>query len=298
MKSSRGLPSLNALRAFEAAARHTRVSRAAIELHVTHGAISRHIRALEQDLGLELFKRQGRGLTLTDAGRRLRDAAAAAFEPLRATCQQLRQHGRPEALVLGCPGSVLARWVIPRMDALARDLPQLSLHMSALDQTPDPDMQGLDAVLLVAELPLSGNWQVHTLAAEMIGPILSPRHAAAERLCHAPPATLLDEALLHTASRPQAWTAWAQAQSLPADRLRLGQGFDHLYYLLEAAVAGLGVAIAPQQLVADDIAGGRLLAPWGFSATAAHWLLCAPRRAADPRLTQLADWLRAQLQAA
>src|SRR5690606_1934403 len=118
------LPPHTALRAFEAAARLGSVSRAADELHVTHGAVSRQIKALEAHLGVPLFEREGRGLRPTAAGLRLCEAAGEAFATLRAGVRELRRIAAgPRALVLGCPGSVLARWVIPRLDALARDLP-------------------------------------------------------------------------------------------------------------------------------------------------------------------------------
>ena len=108
-------------------------------------------------------------------------------------------------------------------------------------------------------------------------------------------ATLAKEALLHTTSRPQAWPTWARAQRIATTQLHFGQAFEHLYYMLEAAVSGLGVAIAPQPLVADDLAAGRLIAPWGFRATHANWALCAPRASGDPRLAVLAAWLRREL---
>ncbi|KAB0782942.1 LysR family transcriptional regulator, partial [Pseudomonas aeruginosa] len=111
----------------------------------------------------------------------------------------------------------------------------------------------------------------------------------------APAARLLQEPLLHTASRPQAWPAWAASQGLAAEALRYGQGFEHLYYLLEAAVAGLGVAIAPEALVRDDLAAGRLAAPWGFIETDARLALWVPARLHDPRAGRLAQWLREQL---
>ena len=124
--------------------------------------------------------------------------------------------------------------------------------------------------------------------------MLSPRHARFEALRDAPPRALLDEPLLHTASRPQAWPRWLGAQHLP-DAPRLGTGFDHLTYLLEAAVAGLGVAIAPRELVQADLDSGRLVAPWGFTDTGGTWALCAVRGTPDPRLPLLADWLRRDL---
>ena len=293
----RELPSLNALRAFDTTARLENMSRAADELHVTHGAVSRQIRALEAELGTPLFSRQGRGLALTSAGLRLRDATAAAFGQLREVYGELRHGAAQAAFVLGCPGSLLARWMIPRLDRLGHDLPQLKLHLSADERAlGDPALPGLNAALLLTERPWPAAWQVQVLAPEQIGPVLSPRYAGFERLRKASTAALRKEALLHTASRPQAWPAWARAERIDPQSLRYGQSFEHLYYLLEAAVAGLGVAIAPQPLVADDLAAGRLVAPWGFRKTRAAWVLCAPRHSQDARLDRLAHWLRDELE--
>ncbi|KHL51672.1 LysR family transcriptional regulator [Xanthomonas cannabis] len=289
------LPPLAALRAFEAAARLQSVSRAAQELHVTHGAISRHVRALEHALGAALFVRQGRGLVLTTAGARLRDATGEGFALIADTWAGLRRPATEAPLVLGCSGSLLARWVIPRLGQLQHDLPDMRLHLSANEQPPGADLDGLDAALLLDTPPWPGNWQVHDLGVEWIGPVLSPHLASALRLAGNHPAALLDHAVLHTRSRPQAWPEWAQAHGLAPDALRLGTEFEHLVYLLEAAAAGLGIAIAPQALVAADLAAGRLLAPWGFTATRGRWVLCAAKRNPDPRIAQLADWLGSAL---
>ena len=295
MSQPRDLPPLNALRAFEATARHGSVSRAAEELHVTHGAVSRQLRALEEQLGVVLFGKEGRGLKLTDAGQRLSAVSGEAFEALREVCFELREGREQAPFVLGCPGSLLARWFIPRLDRLQRDLPQLRLQLSASEGELDPRRPGLDATLCFAAPPWPADMQVFELDVERIGPVLSSRHARYAALRAAPPDALLGEPLLHTASRPQAWPQWARAQQLDPAGLSLGQGFEHLYYLLEAAVAGLGVAIAPQLLVADDLAAGRLEAPWGFVATPARLALWVPARATDRRAAALADWLRAEL---
>lgn len=292
---SRDLPPLNALRAFEAAARLQSISRAADELHVTHGAVSRQVRLLEEELGIALFSKDGRGVKLTDAGQRLRDATGDAFERLRGVCADLAKRSEDAPFVLGCPGSLLARWFIPRLDRLNRELPELRLQLSASEGELDPRRPGVDATLCFAEPPWPGDMRVFELAAESIGPVLSPRYALYDKLVAGAPSALLDEALLHTVSRPQAWPQWAAAQGLAAERLRLGQGFEHLYYLLEAAVAGLGVAIAPQQLVADELASGRLLAPWGFVETPARLALWVPARQLDRRAERLALWLGQQL---
>lgn len=295
MPAARDLPPLNALRAFEATARLAGMSAAAKDLHVTHGAVSRQIRALEEALGRPLFVRQGRGLALTPAGEQLHETAGTAFGQLRDTWARLGRADTNRPLVLGCPGSLLARWVIPRLEHLRRDLPALRLHLSAQDSPFEPDLPGLDAALLLAAPPWPREWRVHELASERIGPVLSPHCEAAARLAGRLPEALAGEPLLHTASRPQAWPQWAHATAMAPGALRYGQGFEHLYYLLEAALAGLGVAIAPEQLVADDLAAGRLLAPWGFRATPASWILATPRAVQDGRIDALAEWLREAL---
>ncbi|TWG88778.1 DNA-binding transcriptional LysR family regulator [Luteimonas sp. J16] len=290
------LPPLNALRAFEAAARLGSLSRAAGELHVTHGAISRQVRLLEEELGVALFHRDGRRLRLTEAGRRLAEATGSAFAGIRSTVRGLRRGGEPGTRVIGCPGSLLARWMIPRLERLRADLPGLQLHLSPHEGAFAPALPGLDAALLIGAPPWPPQWRVHVLAPERVGPVVDPRHPAAARIAGRPPSALIGEALLHTASRPQAWPEWARRQGIDPAALRMGTGFEHLYYLLEAALAGLGVAIAPQPLVAAELEAGRLVAPWGFVETGAHWCLCT-RAGDDPQLERLAGWLRAQLAA-
>ncbi|EIM18895.1 LysR family transcriptional regulator [Pseudomonas chlororaphis] len=292
---SHDLPPLNALRAFEATARLNSVSQAAEQLHVTHGAVSRQLKVLEEHLGVSLFVKEGRGLKLTDAGVRLRDASSDAFERLRTVCAELSQSTADAPFVLGCSGSLLARWFIPRLGRLNADLPDLSLHLSAGEGDLDPRRPGLDALLVFAEPPWPADMQVFELASERIGPVLSPRYSRYEQLREAPASALLNETLLQTSSRPQAWPSWARQNGIDAGALKFGQGFEHLYYLLEAAVAGLGVAIAPQPLVAEDLRAGRLVAPWGFCETPGQLALWLPKRAADGRARQLAQWLSNEL---
>ena len=292
---SRDLPPLNALKAFEATARLNSVSKAAESLSVTHGAVSRQLKLLEEHLGIALFAKQGRGLKLTDAGSRLRDASAEAFERLRLVCAELSQAQAQAPFVLGCSGSLLARWFIPRLGRLNSDLPDLRLHLSAGEGDLDPRRPGLDALLMFAEPPWPADMDVFELAEERIGPVLSPRLSGFEALQNCAAKALLEHTLLHTTSRPQAWPSWARRNGLEPEALTLGQGFEHLYYLLEAAVAGLGIAIAPEPLVIDDLRAGRLAAPWGFTQTPARLALWVPRRASDGRARQLALWLKQEL---
>lgn len=292
---SRDLPPLNALRAFEATARLGSVSQAAEQLNVTHGAVSRQLKVLEEHLGVSLFVKEGRGLKLTDAGIRLRDTSSEAFDRLRNLCAELTKGQVDAPFVLGCSGSLLARWFIPRLGRLNADLPDLRLHLSAGEGDLDPRRPGLDALLVFAEPPWPVDMQVYELASERIGPVVSPRYARYEQLRQAPANALAGEPLLHTTSRPQAWPSWAQQNAIEPKELKYGQGFEHLYYMLEAAVAGLGVAIAPEPLVVQDLKAGRLVAPWGFKQTPAQLALWLPKRAADGRARQLAQWLKAEL---
>ncbi|MEH6566814.1 MAG: LysR family transcriptional regulator [Halopseudomonas sp.] len=292
---ARDLPSLNALKAFEVAARLESVSQAADELSVTHGAVSRQIRQLEEELGVALFDKQGRGIQLTAAGRQLRDACRDAFGSLREVCANIRQTEQQAPFLLACPGSLLARWFIPRLDRLNRELPALNLHLSASEGELDPRRAGVSATLLFAAPPWPADMQVYPLRRERIGPVFSPNYRSAANLQGQPPSALLDESLLHTHSRTQAWSDWARLQQLDPAQLCQGQGFEHLYYLLEAALSGLGVAIAPQLLVADDIAAGRLLAPWGFVETQHQLGLWVPARQPQGPAQQLAEWLSVQM---
>ncbi|KAG1447209.1 hypothetical protein G6F57_017128 [Rhizopus arrhizus] len=244
---------------------------------------------------MALFQRAGRGLRLTAAGSRLQVACSEAFTGIEDCVRELRRPPASPALVLGCSGSVLARWMIPRLPALQAALPGVRLQWSALDGSFTEAQAAREAGLLLAPGPGPRGWQVRELAPERVGVVVAPSHPAAQRLRHVPPSALLQETLLHTSSRPQAWPAWARAHDLDTSKLQLGTAFEHLYYLLEAAVAGLGPAIAPEPLVAEDLAAGRLIAPWGFTATGGFWVLAWPDGPADARVGALAEWVSSQL---
>ncbi len=286
------LPSLNALKAFEACARLQSITLAAKELHVTHGAVSRQVKQLEEQLGLQLISKQGRGIKLTDSGLQLYEASHHAFSQLHSACAELRQQQQQAPFVLACPGSLLARWLIPRLERLQHDLPDLRLQVIT-NTGDDHNLQhaDADASLMFLDQACPDNMHAYILDSERIGPVLSPRYQYAATFSNASAAQLLSEPLLFTHSRPQAWPQWAQAQHVAATDLRYAQGFEHLYYLLEAAVAGLGVAIAPEHLVRSDIANGRLIAPWGFVQTSANLVLLTRKNHATQRAQELAQWL-------
>lgn len=261
------LPSLNALKAFVAVADQGSISMAAQKLHVTHGAVSRQIKLLEEELDCTLLEKQGRGVKLTDAGQQLYQSCQPAFRTIAESCQQLRQQQQEKPLILACSGSLLARWLIPRLPPLQQALPDLPLQLvtSANDEQP---WQQADLSLSFIDHPVASELLI-PLEQERIGPVLSPELAKQLGLDTSSPLPGLP--LLHTLSRPQAWPDWAKHSDIQPDSLHMGQGFPHLSYLLEAVLAGLGIGIAPEQLIRSDLEQGRLLAPWGFVSTDA-WL--------------------------
>ena len=291
------LPSLSALRAFEATARLGSVTAAAEELNVTHGAVSRQIRSLDDHFGVALFSKAGRGIVLTAHGDKLQSGLSDAFAQLRNSCDALKRDVEEAPFTLACPGSLLARWLIPRLERLHRELPELKLKV-VVSETEQPGMQSdASATLAFAEPPWPAEVEVFELMPEQICAAVSPQlmtHIDASK-----PETLFTNKLLYTASRPQAWPQWASAQELEtatlAQSLNEGQGFDHLYYLMEAAVAGLGVAIAPRLLVEDELKSGRLIAPWGSIETPAQLCLWLPSQTDSRRSEPLAEWLKGEL---
>ncbi len=291
------LPPLNALRAFEAAAKHQSISLAADELCVTHGAVSRQIKQLEDYLAVALFSKQGRGVKLTEAGERLYQASHQAFNLLRQVTWQLQQQQQEAPFVLSCPGSLLARWLIPRLDQLKHDLPQLQLQVVTHEGDDAVDIHNpyVNAYLSFSQPPWPQQMHVIELADERIGPVVSGYSALAEQLQQASPEQLTQVPLLYTQSRPQAWPNWLAAHGLTVEQLSFEQGFSHLYYLLEAAVAGLGVAIAPELLVQDDMAKQRLIAPWGFHNTSGKLVLLLPKQKLNPQAQLFARWLQQQI---
>ncbi|MGO2008534.1 LysR family transcriptional regulator [Vreelandella alkaliphila] len=291
------MPPLSALRAFEATARLGSVTAAADELSVTHGAVSRQLKSLDEHFGVALFAKSGRGLVLTHHGEQLQSGVGEAFGKLRNSCAALKRDVEEAPFTLACPGSLLARWLIPRLDRLNQELPQLKLKVVVSDSELPGQQVDTSATLAFIEPPWPANVEVIELLPEQICPVASP--LLATHIDPAKPESLFANKLLVTASRPQAWPQWASAKGLEQraleDALQQGQGFAHLYYLIEAAVAGLGIAIAPKLLVEDDLRSGRLVAPWGSIETPARLCLWLPKQTNSRRSEPLAEWLKRAL---
>lgn len=285
----RCLPPLNALRTFEACARCLSLTAAARELCVTHSAVSHQIRQLESWFGQPLFVRHAGGIHLTRSGEILQRSAGQALAQLEQTCQQLRQAPSVDELVLGAPASFLANWLIPRLEQFEQAAPGITLRLQTRSQAEALLQGSVDLLIVSSNVPLPSGLQVTPLLAERTGPVCAPSWQPRPDGV----AELLALPRLHTRSHPQAWRDWAHAQGQASDALSAGRHFDTLSLMLEAAAAGLGVAIAPDLLVEPEISRGRLLAPLGFTATGHSFASAVlASRAAEPALAQLLDWLQ------
>ncbi|WP_414449301.1 LysR substrate-binding domain-containing protein [Burkholderia sp. 22PA0099] len=288
----RRLPPLNALRVFDAAARRASFSGAAEELCVTHGAVSHQVRQLEDWFGKPLFVRHASGVRLTAAGLALHDAADRALALLESRCAEIAGPGEAAEIVVGAPGSLLANWVIPRLERFEAAHPEIRVRLQTSAALADLEAQVVDA-LIVSGRAWPRQIEAVALFEERIGPVCAPDWP--HRIVAA--GALPGQALLHTRSNPQAWADWAAAQGLDAAGFGGGRRFDHLSLMLEAAAARLGVAIAPALLVEREIAAGRLVAPLGFVAGGGAFAFCTRRGQAAAGVTALRDWLLREAEA-
>lgn len=253
-------PSLNALHTFEAVARLRSMTLAAEELCVTHGAVSRQIKALEDTLGLALLRRTPHASEPTAEGLRLAEGLGTAFGLIDASLEQLQ----PGPLTLSCSASVLMHWLLPRMARFQALHPQAVLQFNMNHDQIDFIRDKISVAIRSNVIAAPRDALVRELAVEHVGPVCSPEYLAAQRL--ACPEDLAAVRRLSTRTRPEAWSDWQRAAGLPADATALApqESYEHFYLLIQAAACGLGVAVVPQMLVQDELRAGRLVAPLGF----------------------------------
>jgi DNA-binding transcriptional LysR family regulator len=279
--TSKALPSLNALRAFEAMARTGRATLAADELSVTHSAVSRQVKALEAALGLRLFHGPKHRLELTAAGRQLAPALGRAFDEIAAAVREVRGSG--EDLHLAVNASLSVKWLIPRLPDFARRHPEIRLHLEEL--APEATShRGAQAVVRIVPAGRLADPLVTPFIQNHIGPVLAP--ALAERFADDP----LAAPRLAARSHPQGWAIWAAVAGIelaPAPE----RPFAHLHFAMDAALAGLGVAVLPWPLVAEDVEAGRLVAPLGFRRAESAFALLAAPGAESRALDRFRSWL-------
>ncbi|MFD0146730.1 MULTISPECIES: LysR substrate-binding domain-containing protein [unclassified Streptomyces] len=290
------LPPLNSLLPFEATVRHASMTRAAEELHVTHGAVSRQIQNLEKSLGVTLFERGTRSLRPTPQARRLAAAVRDALDQVDTASREVARRERGGPLALSCEPTLLMRWLIPRLPDLASQVPGLTVHLSAGGGPVSFDRDPVDVALRRDDFPVPADVCRSPLFLERIGPVCSPDLAERLRDGHgvAAAAGVTGVTILHASTRPGAWADW---QRLTRRRVEPDgeQTFEHFYLALQAAVAGVGMAIGPYALVHDDLVRGQLVAPFGLVEDGTGYQLLSPQPPErDERIAALLAWLRAQ----
>ncbi|MCX7960611.1 MAG: transcriptional regulator GcvA [Burkholderiales bacterium] len=312
---SRRLPPLNALRAFEAAARHRSFVHAARELHVTPAAISHQVKGLEEFLGVELFRRGRRGLALTDAARACLPRLTEGFDRIAEAVERLRSEAEAAALTVSSAPSFATKWLAPRLHRFAAAHPELDVRINASTRLVDASRSDAEAsgeassTLEDADVAIrfgSGaypGYRVDKLMSVAVSPVCSPALLDGRTPLRAPEDlrrhTLIHDNLLTEDGRPL-WEAWLELAGVEGVDLARGIRFNHSALALEAAADGLGVALGITALAAADIAAGRLARPFDLALplASAYWLVCAERACERPDVAAFRNWILEEARAA
>ncbi|WP_431857807.1 transcriptional regulator GcvA [Azospirillum sp.] len=288
------LPPLNAVRAFEAAARLMSIRKAAAELFVTAGAVSRQVKVLEEFLGTELFTRGHRAVALTPAGERYFAEVSRHLAGLRnATIHLKEDKGRP-TLKLRAYTTFAMRWLIPRLASFHGLYPDIDVQLSASLDAVDFDREDVDAAVRLG----SGNWQgqqADRLMQNLLVPVCSPRFAAERGLNQ--PDDLAGILLLHSLARPDDWARWLSAAGAKDVNAYAGIKYESSAMSYQAAAEGHGVAIAQKALVADDLKQGRLCQPFAVELDMAeftYYFVFPIGRERTRELEAFRQWLKTQ----
>ena len=287
---ARRLPPLNALRAFEAAARHLSFTRAAGELHVTQAAVSHQVKALEEHLGRKLFRRLNRALLLTDDGQAYLPSISRAFTLLNDATNDLLTKQAPGPLTVSALPSFAARWLVPRLGRFRQIRPDIDLRIDPSAELSDFAGGDVDVGIRYGRGKYPG-MRADWLMTEDIFPVCSPA------LLEGPhplrdPRDLQHQVLLHDDGHGD-WRTWLLAAGV--DRVDPARGpiFTDSSMLIQAAMAAQGVALARGVLAADELAAGRLVRPFTLSLSTeyAYYLVCPVNTAEQPKIAAFRDWL-------
>lgn len=287
----RVLPPLNALRAFEAAGRLGSFKQAAAELHVTQGAVSQHVRLLETWLGAPLFERHNRRVKLTPAAKAYLEKVGPLFEQL---AQATARYGVPETvsrtLSVNAPATFALRWLVPRLAVFRAGHPDVEVSVETSNGPLESLKEDYDVVIRGGPDTFYGYAMRPFLSEERL-PVCSP--ALSERLPLRSPGDLRQHTLLHTSSLPRLWPDWLASAQIPDLKPAASLTFDHFYLTLQAAIDGIGIAMGPTALVADDLAAGRLVAPFSGPRlpSRSYCTYVADAKVGDERVVLFRSWL-------
>lgn len=272
MVLKRSLPSLNALKMFEAVARNNSLTYAAEELCVTHSAVSHQIKQLETWMGKKLFYRHAHGVSLTDDGKILFTTCLQAFNSIENCIIQLQKIPKFESITLGAPTSFIANWLIQRLEKFEKNFPNIKIKLMTCNNIKALEAEQIDLLILNQNTPFIFSNDIYSLSLfpDLIGPVCTPVQE-----CHIKqPIDILSHVLLHSESNKEAWSIWAEKYHIDINKVKHHRYFEHLNLILEATASNLGIAIAPKILVEKDILSGRLVAPLGFVDCGSTFYIC------------------------
>jgi LysR family glycine cleavage system transcriptional activator len=286
---------LTSLRVFEACARLQSFLKAAEELAITPGAVSRQIKSLETELRVRLFERFNRAVRLTEAGERLAVGVRQGLTLMEAAVEDVR-HARDAPLVVTTLHSLAARWLVPRLHLFQERHPGVQVHIAASDEASDLVRDRIDIAVRYGHGPYPG-FNAVLLMDSVMFPVCSPRLLQETRLDH--PRDLAHVLMLSDVNlgvNEPAWRHWLAEAGAPEVDPDRGLGFSNTYLAIEAALAGRGVVLAQQALVIDDLASGRLVRPFEtvIHNPFRHWILTLPEKADQPNIRRFRDWLLEQ----
>ena len=279
---------MQALRAFEAAARMRSLTRAAESLHLTHGAISHQIKALEADFGVRLVERAGRGIRLTDEGERFASRVRTLLSELAEAVREVTERSNPRQWRVSVMPSFAARWLLPRIGRFLAAHPDIDLDVWASVALTDFRRDDIDAAIRYG----SGNYAgavTEYLMDDVYFPVCSPRLAGGR--LPARPADLAHHTLLR--SENEFWQPWFAAAGLDWPEPTRGPMFNDTSHVLQAAVEGQGVALARSSLIGNDLNNGVLVRPFQITVPSPHkyFLVYPPRLANSPKLAVFRQWV-------
>lgn len=289
----RRLPSLNGLKAFEAAARHQSFTRAAEELGVTQTAVSHQIKRLEEQLGVQLFVWRNRKLLLTDAAQDYMRAVGTAFDGLQEATRRLLRLDEKGVLTVSTLTSFAVKWLVPRLGGFQAQNPDLDVRISTSLECVDFTRDDVDVAIRYGR----GHWpgiESWYLVKEDCTPVCSPKLALG-----APPLEQPDDLRHHTLLRvtgyDDQWRMWLTAAGVTGVDANRGPMFDDDLAALQAAIDGLGVALIGAPIAEGDLAAGRLVTPFALALpdTAAYYVVAPPETAERPKVKRFRDWLLA-----
>jgi LysR family glycine cleavage system transcriptional activator len=296
---SGAMPPLNALRAFEAIARHLSFAKAADELHVTPAALSHQIRGLEAEVGVPLFHRRARGIEITEAGKLLYPGVHAGFESLRNAVGQIERARDHNIVVISATPGLVAKWLMPRLWRFLRAHPEIDARVSASLKLADFTADGVDvAIRLSKRIP--PDLHAEELFEDSMLPVCSPG-LAAQGLKSA--ADLARFPLIHydfatSMNTPPVWVDWFAAAALEGIDSTRGLRVNAADHALEAAVAGAGVALSHKLIASDDVHSGRLVTPFGpeLPLSYGYHFVCPKGYQTRPKVRAFRDWLLAEME--